>query len=41
MNQMASSISEVSVHIHDTASAADQVNNLTQVGSQEARKPGW
>nr|BFD41696.1 PAS domain-containing methyl-accepting chemotaxis protein [Pseudomonas sp. FFPRI_1] len=38
MNQMASSISQVSVHIHDTASAADQVNNLTQVGSQEARK---
>lgn len=38
MNQMASSISEVSVHIHDTASAADQVNNLTQVGSQEAQK---
>ncbi|KAF0866832.1 PAS domain-containing methyl-accepting chemotaxis protein [Pseudomonas sp. LD120] len=38
MNQMASSISEVSVHIHDTASAADQVNNLTQVGSDEAQK---
>ncbi|QZI68090.1 methyl-accepting chemotaxis protein [Pseudomonas protegens] len=38
MNQMASSISEVSVHIHDTASAADQVNNLTQVGSEEAQK---
>ncbi|NBF02974.1 PAS domain-containing protein [Pseudomonas sp. Fl5BN2] len=38
MNQMAASISQVSVHIHDTASAADQVNNLTQVGSDEARK---
>ncbi|MEN5254352.1 methyl-accepting chemotaxis protein [Pseudomonas protegens] len=38
MNQMASSIAEVSVHIHDTAAAADQVNELTQVGSQEARR---
>ncbi|WP_428480357.1 methyl-accepting chemotaxis protein [Pseudomonas protegens] len=38
MNQMASSIAEVSVHIHDTAAAADQVNELTQVGSLEARR---
>ena len=38
MNQMAASISEVSVHIHDTAKVADEVNNLTQSGSLEAQK---
>ncbi|MGC5699087.1 methyl-accepting chemotaxis protein [Pseudomonas sp. NFXW11] len=37
MNQMAASIAQVSVHIHDTASAADQVNDLTRVGSEEVR----
>ncbi|ROL65626.1 chemotaxis protein [Pseudomonas protegens] len=37
MNQMAASIAEVSVHIHDTASVADQVNELTRIGSEEAQ----
>ncbi|RWU18127.1 chemotaxis protein [Pseudomonas alkylphenolica] len=38
MTQMAASIAEVSTHIHDTAGEAEGVNQLTQVGSQEAGK---
>lgn len=38
MTQMAASIAEVSTHIHDTAREAEDVNQLTQVGSQEAGK---
>jgi aerotaxis receptor len=38
MNQMATSIAEVAVHINHTAKAADEVNLLTQTGSQEAQK---
>ncbi|WP_437182381.1 methyl-accepting chemotaxis protein [Pseudomonas vanderleydeniana] len=38
MNQMATSIAEVAVHINHTAKAADEVNLLTQTGSQEAHK---
>ncbi|MCU7646832.1 methyl-accepting chemotaxis protein [Pseudomonas aestus] len=38
MNQMAASIAQVSVHVQDTASAADRVNELTHVGSEEARR---
>jgi len=38
MNQMAMSIAEVAVHINHTAKAADEVNLLTQTGSQEAQK---
>ncbi|MCE5982638.1 methyl-accepting chemotaxis protein [Pseudomonas sp. LF19] len=38
MTQMAASISEVSTHIHDTAREADDVNQLTRVGSEEAGK---
>ena len=37
MNEMAASISEVSRHIHDTASAAQRVNGLSQTGSQQAQ----
>ena len=37
MNEMAASISEVARHIHDTASAAQQVNGLSQTGSQQAQ----
>ena len=37
MNQMAVSISEVTRHIHDTASAAQQVNGLSQTGSLQAQ----
>ncbi|TDF84806.1 PAS domain-containing methyl-accepting chemotaxis protein [Pseudomonas sp. H9] len=38
MTQMAASIAEVSSHIHDTAREAEGVNQLTQVGSEEAGK---
>ena len=37
MNEMAASINEVSRHIHDTASAAQRVNGLSQTGSQQAQ----
>jgi len=38
MNQMAASIAEVAVHINQTAKAADEVNELTRTGSDEAHK---
>lgn len=38
MNEMAASISEVSVHIHNTAQEANQVNILSQTGADQAQK---
>lgn len=38
MNEMAASISEVSVHIHNTAHEANQVNILSQTGADQAQK---
>ncbi|MEJ6655126.1 MAG: PAS domain-containing methyl-accepting chemotaxis protein [Pseudomonas sp.] len=37
MTEMAASINEVSSHIHQTARAAEQVNGLSQTGSQQAQ----
>ncbi len=38
MNEMAASISEVSVHIHNTAHEANQVNILSQTGADQAQR---
>lgn len=38
MNEMAASIGEVSIHIHNTAREANQVNILSQTGSEQAQK---
>lgn len=37
MNEMAASINEVAHHVHDTAGAAQQVNQLARTGSAQAR----
>lgn len=38
MVEMAASIAEVSVHIHETAEETNKVNDLTRLGSKEAEK---